>query len=264
LHQTYDLDREALQALQETPARIEAFLENYRFREACFELMNLARVGNKYLAETEPWKTAKTDTERTATILHIAAQITANLAILMQPILPHTSQKLAKMMNLESVEWDLAGSSFLEIGHQIEKAELLFEKIEDNVIELQIQKLSANQKQQSQSVEALKEVVNFDDFSKLDIRIATVLEAEKVPKTSKLLKLTLDTGLDKRTVVSGIAEFYKPEDLIGKQVCLLANLAPRSLKGIESQGMILTAENPDGSLSLLNPEKLASNGATVR
>ena len=264
LHQTYDLDKETLQALQETPARIEAFLENYRFREACFELMNLARVGNKYLAETEPWKTAKTDTERTATILHIAAQITANLAILMQPILPHTSQKLAKMMNLESVAWDLAGSSFLEIGHHIEKAELLFEKIEDNVIELQIQKLSANQKQQSQSVEALKEVVSFDDFSKLDIRIATVLEAEKVPKTSKLLKLKLDTGLDKRTVVSGIAEFYKPEDLIGKQVCLLANLAPRSLKGIESQGMILTAENPDGSLSLLNPEKLASNGATVR
>ncbi len=260
-------DQEILDRLQEFPATISASIEQFRFREALSGLMDLARMGNKYLADNEPWKLIKTDAERVKTIMNISLQIAANLTILCEPFLPFTACKLAGMLNLGISDWSEAGrADLLQANHQLGEVALLFEKLEDSVIEAQVQKLldtkAANELEKKTLPEAKPEVT-FDDFQKMDIRVATILEAEVVPKTKKLLKLKLDTGLDVRTVVSGIAEYYKPADIIGQQVCLLANLAPRKIKDIESQGMILMAENKDGSLAFVQPSKAIINGGTV-
>ena len=257
-----------LEELAKAPAKISASIEQFRFREAVSEWMNVARLGNKYLAETEPWKLIKTDEERVKTIMNIALQISCNLAILAEPFLPFTSAKLFGLMNLSPLKWASANqTSNVGNGHKINKEELLFSKIEDEEISRQISKLeeSKNQNKPAKTHAMLKAETSFDDFSKMDIRVATILEAEIVPKTDKLLKLKLDTGIDIRTVVSGIAQFYKPEEIIGQKIVMLANLAPRKIKGIESQGMILMAENADGELSLVAPTKLNSeNGANVK
>lgn len=250
------------------PDRIAASIENYRFREALNEMMNLARMGNKYLTETEPWKVFKTDEERVKTILNLSLQICANLSIVSEPFLPFSAVKLLKMLNLDALVWKYAGSaSLLKTGHQLGTPELLFEKIEDSVIDAQVQKLwdtkIANQVA-NRVVAPAKPVIEFDDFSKVDIRIGTIIAAEKVAKTKKLLKLTVDTGIDKRTVVSGIAEHYSPEEIIGQQVSILVNLATRELKGIESQGMILMAENELGKLCFITPSHKFDNGSEVR
>ncbi len=262
-----DLDKQVLETLKELPGKISASIEHYRFREAQTIMMELARLGNKYLAETEPWKLVKTDFEKVKTIINISAQITANLSIVCEPFLPFTSKKLVTMLNIPKYLWNEAGRSDLVAeGHQLNAGEILFSKIEDVQIEAQIQKLEASKKANELAnavVAPAKEAVSYDDFTKMDIRIATILEAERVPKTKKLLKLKLDTGIDQRTVVSGIAEFYEPEKIIGQQVCLLANLAPRDIKGIQSQGMILMAEDKDGKLSFVSPVAMVSNGGIV-
>jgi methionyl-tRNA synthetase len=263
-----DLDRETLRELKEFPNRIAGSIERYRFREAINEMMNLARLGNKYLTENEPWKLIKTDEERVKTIMNISLQICANLAIVCEPFLPFTSEKLIKMLNLEPMKWGEAGESdILKAGHEINDAAFLFEKIEDSAIQAQIDKLlETKKKNEAANAEAkpAKENINFEDFMGLDIRTGTILEAEKVAKTKKLLKLTVDTGIDKRTVVSGIAEYYKPEDILGKKVSILVNLEPKKLKGIESQGMILMAENHDGELCFVSPEKDFNNGSEIK
>jgi len=261
------IDKEALERLKELPEKVAASIEAYRFREALTFMMELARVGNKYLADTEPWKLIKTDEARVKTILNISLQISASLAILAEPFMPATATKLSTMLGLEKLSWKDAGKdNLLTSGHQLNTASLLFDKIEDSTIEAQIKKLHdtkiANELA-SKPVAPEKPAVQFDDFTKMDIRIATIIEAEKVAKTKKLLKLKLDTGIDTRTVVSGIAEYYDPEKIIGQQVCLLANLAPREIKGIESKGMILMAEDKDGKLSFVSPVNLITNGGTV-
>jgi methionyl-tRNA synthetase len=258
-----------LQELAKAPDVIGKAIENFKFREAISEWMNLARVGNKYLAETEPWKLIKTDPERVKTILNVALQITCNLAILAEPFLPFTSVKLFQMLNVEPLKWPRAKQTGnMSDGHRINKDELLFSKVEDGDIEIQLEKLKKSKMDNASSGSQLlpiKSETTFDDFAKMDIRTATILHAEAVPKTDKLLKLLLDTGVDKRTVVSGIAAFYKPEDIIGHKVCLLANLAPRKIKGIESQGMILMSEGPDGVLSFVSPVKTdTQNGSIVK
>ncbi len=256
-------DKEVLAELKAFPAKIAKSIELYRFREALSEMMNLARLGNKYLADEEPWKLVKTDEVRTQTIMNIAIQIAANLSIVSEPFIPFTADKLRVMLGLEKMSWDIAGANDLLVaGAKIEKAELLFRKIEDSEIEAQLAKLEAT-KLANQAVEPQKENVTFDDFSAMDIRVGTILEAEKVKKTKKLLKLTVDTGLDIRIVVSGIAEHYKPEEIIGSQVSILVNLAPRTIKGIESQGMVLMAEDKDGSLRFVKPENTSSNGSII-
>lgn len=263
------LDKETLAELASFPNRIGKSIENYRFREAVTELMNLARLGNKYLTETEPWKTIKTDEKRVETILNIALQISANLALLAEPFIPFTSKKLKAMLGLlTKSNWAMAGSSDLvQQGSVLPKPSLLFERIEDKEIEAQVQKLmdtkKANEALEKQ-VSPAKEDIDFDDFSKMDIRVGTILEAEKVAKTKKLLKLKVDTGIDQRTIVSGIAEYYKPEDIIGKQVSVLVNLAPKTLRGIESQGMILMAEDADGSLQFVAPFSITKNGSEIK
>lgn len=263
------LDKETLAELASFPNRIGKSIENYRFREAVTELMNLARLGNKYLTETEPWKTIKTDEKRVETILNIALQISANLALLAEPFIPFTSKKLKAMLGLlTESNWAMTGSSDLvQEGSVLPKPSLLFERIEDKEIEAQVQKLmdtkKANEALEKQ-VSPAKEDINFDDFSKMDIRVGTILEAEKVAKTKKLLKLKVDTGIDQRTIVSGIAEYYKPEDIIGKQVSVLVNLAPKTLRGIESQGMILMSEDADGSLQFVAPFSITKNGSEIK
>lgn len=247
---------------------VEALLDIFKFRDAQKEAMNLARIGNKYLADTEPWKLAKTDMPRVATILNLSLQIAANLAIAFEPFLPFTSEKLRRMLQMSSCEWDLLGSvDLLATGNHLRKPELLFEKIDDAVMEQQVQKL-LNTKTQNASAEQksapAKENIDFDSFAKMDIRVGRILEAERVPKTSKLMQLKVDTGIDQRTVISGIAEQYKPEDIIGKQVCILVNLEPRKLKGIESQGMILMSEDSAGKLSFVQPAVDTENGSCVR
>jgi len=261
-------DKETLASISAIKAEVEKSLDNFRFREALKNAMDLARLGNKYLADEEPWKVIKTDEERVKTILNISLQITANLTICLEPFLPFSMEKLRGFINLEKLDWEkLGNTSLLAAGHQLNTPELLFEKIEDDVIEKQIQKLldtkKANELAKAKAAPA-KENIEYDDFSKMDIRVGTVIEAEKVAKTKKLLKLKIDTGIDQRTVVSGIAEYYEPEALIGKQVSILVNLAPKNLKGIESQGMILCAENADGSLSIVSPDKIVKNGAEVK
>lgn len=262
-----ELDIQTIEQIKQYPEKIGRSIEQYRFREALNELMNLARLGNKYLTENEPWKTIKTDAERTATVLNISLQICANLALLSEPFLPFTAEKLRGMLNQDKAFWYEAGNSeLLEEGKQINPAQLLFEQIDDKQIEAQLEKLQQTKKANelaSATVEPQKANIEYDDFAKMDIRVGTILAAEKVAKTKKLLKLTIDTGIDQRTIVSGIAEYYSPEEIIGKQVSVLVNLAPKALKGIESQGMILMAENLDGSLSFISPEKPIRNGGTI-
>ncbi|MGY2133491.1 methionine--tRNA ligase [Hymenobacter sp. HD11105] len=262
-----EFDREVLQQLADFPARIGQLIDNYRFRDALNELMNLARLGNKYLADTEPWKLIKTDEVRVATILNIALQITASLTTLMEPFLPNTALRLAGMLNTEIALWIAAGNAdALPIGHQLNEAFLLFEKIEDATVEAQVQKLldtkKANELANATTAPA-KENVSFEEFSRMDLRVGTITAAEKVAKTKKLLKLTVDTGLDQRTIVSGIAESFIPEALVGQQVLVLLNLAPREIKGIQSQGMLLLAENADGSLALMQPGQHVRPGSGV-
>lgn len=262
-----ELDTSVLKELKEFPDSISKSLENYRFREALNELMNIARLGNKYLTESEPWKIFKSDEERVKTILNISLQICANLAILSSPFLPFSSKKLYGMLNINSLQWKEGGrDDLLTSGHELNKPELLFERIEDIQIKAQIQKLldTKMENENEKSVSPQKEDISFDDFVKMDIRTATIIEAEKVPKTKKLLKLLVDTGIDKRTIVSGIAEYYKPEDIIGQKVSVLVNLSTRKLKGIESQGMILMAENAKGELCFVQPSSDFENGSEVK
>lgn len=263
-----DYDKETIAEVQAIKATIEKELDTYHFREALKTAMNLARIGNKYLADTEPWKLAKTDMSRVATILNIALQITANLTIVFSPFLPFSSEKLLRMLDVtEAFSWDSLGSmELLSVGHQIATAELLFEKIEDSTIEAQIEKLQATKAANElaeRKAEPIAQDIQFDDFLKLDIRVGTVLECSKVPKADKLLQFRIDDGLGGRTIVSGIAKHYQPEELVGKQVCFIANLPPRKLKGIESQGMILSAEDLDGSLRLISPSVEVSPGSKV-
>ena len=263
-----DYDKETIAEVQAIKATIEKELDTYHFREALKTAMNLARIGNKYLADTEPWKLAKTDMSRVATILNIALQITANLTIVFSPFLPFSSEKLLRMLDVnEAFSWDSLGSmELLPVGHQIATAELLFEKIEDSTIEAQIEKLQATKAANElaeRKAEPIAQDIQFDDFLKLDIRVGTVLECSKVPKADKLLQFRIDDGLGGRTIVSGIAKHYQPEELVGKQVCFIANLPPRKLKGIESQGMILSAEDLDGSLRLISPSVEVSPGSKV-
>jgi len=263
-----DADKETLASISTIKAEVEKSLDSFRIREALKNAMDLARLGNKYLADEEPWKVVKTDIERVKTIMYVSLQITANLTICLEPFLPFSMTKLRGFLNLGKLDWEKLGdTNLLAAGHQLNKPELLFEKIEDDVIEAQVQKLlntkKANEIAQSKATPT-KQNIEYDDFNKMDIRVGTIIEAEKVAKTKKLLKLLIDTGIDKRTVVSGIAEYYEPENLIGKQVSILVNLAPKNLKGIESQGMILCAENADGSLSIVQPDQKVKNGAEVK
>jgi methionyl-tRNA synthetase len=262
----YDLA--VLAEMQAYPEKIAKSIEQYRFREALVELMNLARLGNKYLADTEPWKISKEEPQRVETILAISLQIAANLAILSEPFLPFTSKSLFEQLNLASSNWNTAGASnLIPAGHQLGAATLLFAKIEDEQMDAQLEKLKASKKENEQAnhqMEAQKPLITFDDFSKNDMRVGTIIAAERVPKTKNLLKMTIDTGIDQRTVVSGIAAYYEPENIIGQQVTILVNLAPRDIKGITSEGMILMAENADGSLAFIAPTKAISNGGSVK
>ena len=249
-------------------ANLNDKLETFHFRDAQNDAMAIARLGNKFLADTEPWKLFKTDVEEVKTILHIALQISANLAIAFEPFLPFTTAKLKHILNLGDTNWDqLASNNILKAGHQLNPAELLFEKIEDDTVATQVQKLE-NKKAAKAAAEKVatpaKETITFEDFSKLDIRVGKIIEAEKVAKTKKLLKLKVDTGLDIRTVVSGIAESYSPEEVIGKQVSILINLAPRAIKGIDSEGMILMAEDSTGKLSFVSPDSSDMKGSEIR
>lgn len=263
-----DFDRETLDGIGVFAQKTQEALDQFKFREAVKEAMNLARLGNKYLADTEPWKLIKTDAARVETIMYVALQITANLAILMEPFLPFAAEKLRKMLNMGQVDWKLCGQKqVLQTGHSIGEAELLFQKIEDSEIQAQLDKLQASKKANeaaARTANPAKENISFDEFSKMDIRTGTIMEAEKVAKTKKLLKLKIDTGLDQRTVVSGIAEFFEPEAIVGRQVSILVNLAPRNIKGIESQGMILMAEDADGRLDFVAPQSPVKNGSEVR
>ena len=263
-----DYDRNTIADAQKVKEAVEQLLETYHFREAQKEAMNLARIGNKYLADAEPWKTAKTDMERTATILNIALQITANLSIVFEPFLPFSTIKLRTFLQAEGLQWSQLGAfDLLTEGHMLGKAELLFEKIEDEVIEQQVQKLLDTKKANKENgyrAKPVKENILFDTFEQLDIRVGTVLECEKVPKADKLLRFLLDDGLQQRTILSGIAAYYpNAEELVGRQVCFIANLEPRKLRGILSEGMILSAENADGSLVLVQPTKEVAPGSQV-
>ena len=264
-----EVDEDVLNAVKEFPDTIGKSVERYRFREASQELMNLARLGNKYLADEEPWKVIKLDEDRVQTILYVALQISTALAIISEPFLPFTSAKLKKILAVDNnLSWENVTEKtvLLPPDHQIEKAQLLFSKIEDKTIEAQIEKLQATKIANEQANKVMppqKDTINFDDFTKLDIRIGTVLEAEKVAKTKKLLKLKVDVGIDTRIIVSGIAESFSPKDIIGQQVTVLVNLAPRKIKGIESQGMILMTDSIAGKLAFVEPEKEVKNGQEV-
>ncbi|MAO10115.1 MAG: methionine--tRNA ligase [Flavobacteriaceae bacterium] len=284
-----EVDKQTLKELQAYPAVIASSIERYRFREAQQELMNVARLGNKYLADEEPWKTIKTDEARTKTVMYVALQIASALSILSEPFLPFTSEKLRNMLTSASLSdqqsnetpivvegWNdvTSKTELLKPGHQIGKGSLLFSKIEDEQIQKQLDKLEASKKANeamNKTVEPEKETIQFDDFTKLDMRVGTIIEAEKMPKTKKLLVLKVDTGIDVRTIVSGIAESFKAEDVVGKKVTVLVNLAPRKLRGVESQGMILMTETAEGKLSFVNPDTSTplstgagvENGATI-
>jgi methionyl-tRNA synthetase len=261
-------DNEVLGEIINFRKQVESNLDNFRFREALKEAMNLARLGNKYLADREPWILIRTDKDKTANVLNVALQICANLSALIEPFLPETSKKLAGYLNMNPLKWsDIGNTTVLHPGHELNESKLLFEKIEDKIIQEQLDKLARIKKQNESAaagLEPAKGIITYDEFSKMDIRIGKILSAEKVPKTDKLLKLTIDTGLDIRTIVSGIAEYFKPEDLPGKQVSVLANLEPRTIKGIESRGMILLAEEPDGKLVFVIPEEGTQLGSTVK
>ncbi|WP_108823274.1 methionine--tRNA ligase [Dysgonomonas sp. Marseille-P4361] len=268
IHELTDYDKETLKEFTDVKAVVESYLDAYRFRDALKEAMNLARIGNKYLADTEPWKVAKTDMPRVETILNIALQITANLAIAFEPFLPFSAAKIRTFVNMDNLSWNQLGRvDLLPVGHQLNSSELLFAKIEDETIEKQVQKLLDTKKANEASVEIKvapqKPNVTFDDFAKLDLRVGKVLECTKVPKADKLLQFLIDDGMGKRTIISGIAAWYKPEDLVGKQVCFIANLEPRKLRGIESQGMILSVEDTEGNLSLIQPSKEVEPGCQI-
>lgn len=267
-NQLSDYEKEIIEKIKQFPSIIGNAVEHYKFREAQAELMNLARLGNKYLTDTEPWKKQKEDPEAVKTILHISLQICASLSVLCEPFLPFTAAKLQKMLNIDNKNWSDGGRcDLLKAGSQLNPAEYLFEKIEDDVIAKQVALLEATKKQnqvESSDAEPEKNEVAFEDFQKMDLRVVTILEAEKIAKTKKLLKLKVSTGVDTREIVSGIAEYYQPEDLIGKQVLMLINLAPKNIKGVESHGMILMAENADGTLSIMQPEKKLKNGSIVK
>ncbi len=295
-----DVDRETLAEIPALRESLEKNIENYRFREALKDAMQIARVGNKYISDSEPWKLAKTDLVRTGTILNVCLQLCADLAIAFEPFTPFACERLRKMLNVQpsakskgpgrvpqgepgpgiafptanapTIDWEQLGASdILPEGHQLGEAELLFAKIEDDVIQKQLDRLAAIRAEKEAEAKAelakqvtpQKEECTFEDFEKMDIRTATVLEAERVPKTDKLLKLTIDTGIDKRVIVSGIAEYYSPEDMLGKQICILANLKPRVIKGIESKGMILMAKQNDGTMRFITPQEAVCNGAQV-
>ncbi|NLV18249.1 MAG: methionine--tRNA ligase [Bacteroidetes bacterium] len=261
-------DQNVLNEIARIRTNVETSLESFRFREGLKEAMNLARLGNKYLADAEPWIVIKTDPERVKTIMNIAVQITANLTIILEPFLPFSMEKLRGWINIDKRVWNDAGChDLIKPGHIINKPGLLFEKISDEEIEKQMNKLLATKKKNEESgqkVVPAKDTISFDDFTKLDIRTATVLEAEKVPRTTKLLKLRIDTGLDTRTIVSGIAEYFEPKALIGKNISIVANLEPRKIRGIESQGMILMAEDKDGKLVLVTPAEKVNNGSVIK
>ena len=271
-----DIDTETLRQITELTEKIEQSLERYRFREAQQELMNMARLGNKYLADEEPWKLIKTDPERVKTVMYVALQIATALAVASEPFLPFTSEKLKRMLQLGAITWEnlkTNATELLKAGHLIGTAELLFEKIEDAAIEKQLQRLEntklANQQEAQANTEVTvapqKELISYDDFAKMDIRIGTILEAEKMPKADKLLILKVDTGIDQRTIVSGIAQSFAPEEIIGKKVTVLVNLAPRKLRGVESQGMILMVENSEGKYTFINPDTEGiANGTEVK
>ena len=266
------IDGEVMSQIPGIKAAIEDNIEHFRFREALKEAMNLARLGNKYISDTEPWKVAKTDMDRCASILYNSLQLCADIAVACEPFLPFSMERLANMLKLENREWENIGNvETLESGHEIGQAELLFAKVEDAQIEAQIAKLeaarAANEAAEAAAhpmlPEKAKEQCSFEDFEKMDIRTATVLEAERVPKTDKLLHLKIDTGLDTREIVSGIAEYYTPEEMVGKQICILANLTPRKIRGIESKGMILMARQADGKMRIVSPEEPLANGACI-
>ena len=271
-----EMDQSCLNAIQSISKQVQDSLEKYRFREALAFMMDLARVGNKYLADTEPWKLYKTDPARVETILNISLEITAALASLCEPFLPFTAAKIRGMLNIPQYDWSNAFTGkLLSAGHTLGAAALLFDKIEDEAVQHQIDKLMASKKaneaqqantesaEEPSALKPLKETTTYDDFSKMDLRVGTIIAAEKVEKADKLLKLTIDTGIDQRTVVSGIAMHFKPEDIIGQQVTLLANLAPRKLRGIESNGMILMAEDENGKLIFVQPSTKTTNGSTI-
>jgi methionyl-tRNA synthetase len=263
-----ETDKTVFNEIAKLKISIEENIMNYRFREALKEFMNMARIGNKYLADLEPWKLVKTDPKRTETILNTALQITASLAAAGMPFLPFSSEKIYRFLNIKPLAWSEIGKSdILKAGHQTNEAELLFSKIEDTQVDIQIQKLMDSKKANEAAntkTEIQKTEISFEEFQKTDIRIGTIIEAEKVPKTKKLLKLKIQTGIGVRTVVSGIAEYYEPEQIIGQQVCILVNLAPRNIKGIESHGMILMAENSNGVLAFVLPDKKTEEGAGVK
>ena len=262
-----EVDEELMEQMRQIPERVAQAIEEFRFRDALAHMMDLARAGNKYLADTQPWKVIKEDEDRVKTILHLSLQLTANLSVLCEPFLPFTSRALQQMLKFSSEQWDdTQRHDLLAAGHAIAESHLLFEKIEDDTVDAQTQKLMTNEPTPAPESAALtpqKKEITFDDFVKLDIRAATIKAAEAVKKSKKLLKLTLDTGLDERTVLSGIAEHYAPEDIIGQQVCVLINLAPRKMMGIDSQGMVLMAEDRDGSLAFVQPDKEVRNGGGV-
>lgn len=259
-----DYDKEVLAEMKAIPERISKLVYAYKLRDAQAEAMNLARLGNKYLADQEPWKLVKTDEKRVETIMNIALQITANLSIVLQPFLPSTAEKLSQFLNFKTTDWTQAGNSDLLVAGSLTNAPtILFQKIEDSLVEAEVAKLQSTNTVES-NFEPQKDTIDFEDFTKLDIRLGKILEAEKVEKADKLLKLLIDTGIDKRTVVSGIAEHYSPEEVIGKTVQILLNLAPRKIRGIESQGMILMAENTEGKLCFMAPEKGFEAGGSVK
>lgn len=262
-----DSDKATLAEFAGIRAELEKYLENFRFRDALKEAMNLARIGNKYLADSEPWKLVKTDPERVKTILNLSVQITANLAIAFEPFLPFSAAKLREFLGVASFKWaDLGKIDLIPVGHKLAEPSLLFEKIEDEVVEAQVNKLLETKRKNeidNWQPTPVKAEATIDDFSKLDIRVGTILECERVPKADKLLKFKIDDGMGGRTIVSGIAKYYEPQDLVGKQVCFVANFPTRKLKGVESQGMILSALNSDGSLSVISPSKPNANGAEV-
>jgi len=269
--QLQDIDRDVLAQLPELKISIDRNIENYRFRDALRDAMSMARIGNKYISDTEPWKVAKTDIDRTATILNICLQICASLSVVFEPFTPFAAARLRTMLDVP-LDWSLVGrSDILKAGHTINTPELLFEKIEDDQIQAQLDRLKRIREQreadakaqEASEVAAQKKTITFEDFDAMDIRTATVLEAQKVPKTDKLLKLTIDTGIDTRVIVSGIAEYYSPEEMIVKQICILANLAPRTIRGIESKGMILMARQSDGKMRFITPAEALANGAQV-
>ena len=265
------IDAEVLAQIPAIRESIEENIENYKFREALKDAMNLARLGNKYLTDTEPWAVAKNDMDRTASILYTSLQLCANLAVAFAPFLPFSTEKLCRILNTGAPEWENLGRcDILATGHEIGKAELLFSKVEDEEIQKQTDRLEAIKAARlaaeaaaAPKVAPAKDQCTFDEFEKMDIRTATVLEAERVPKTDKLLKLTIDTGLDKRVIVSGIAEYYSPEEMVGKQICILANLQPRTIRGIESKGMILMAKQLDGKMRIVTPEERLANGSAI-